>query len=75
MSYAHNRETVIMSDRMSLSGQVAAVTGAASGIGRCLAFNLADEGCHVAIADVDEKGLRETAMAKRRLLRTLKADI
>jgi NADP-dependent 3-hydroxy acid dehydrogenase YdfG len=44
-----------------LSGKVAAITGAASGIGRALALNLAAEGCHVAIADVDSQGLEETA--------------
>ena len=44
-----------------LSGRVAAITGAASGIGRSLAVHLASEGCHVAIADVDSVGLAETA--------------
>ena len=44
-----------------LRDKVAAITGAASGIGRALAMNLVDEGCHVAISDVDEEGLKETA--------------
>jgi NAD(P)-dependent dehydrogenase (short-subunit alcohol dehydrogenase family) len=44
-----------------LKDKVAAITGAASGIGRALALNLAAEGCHVAIADVNEAGLKETA--------------
>jgi NAD(P)-dependent dehydrogenase (short-subunit alcohol dehydrogenase family) len=44
-----------------LHGKVAAVTGAASGIGRMLAVVLAEEGCAVAIADVDADGLRRTA--------------
>ncbi len=44
-----------------LKDRVAAVTGAASGIGRALAVNLAARGCHVAIADIDEKGLQDTA--------------
>ena len=44
-----------------LKGKVAAITGAASGIGRALALNLATEGCHVAIADIHETGLKETA--------------
>jgi NAD(P)-dependent dehydrogenase (short-subunit alcohol dehydrogenase family) len=43
-----------------LSGKVAVVTGAASGIGRGLATNLAREGCSLALADVDETGLNET---------------
>ena len=45
----------------TLSDKVAAVTGAASGIGRALATNLADRGCHLAISDVNEQGLQETA--------------
>ena len=44
-----------------LRNKVAAVTGAASGIGRMLAVNLAREGCHLALSDVDDRGLRETA--------------
>lgn len=46
---------------MNLRGKVAVVTGAASGIGRELALACAAEGAHLAIADVDEKGLAGTA--------------
>ena len=41
-------------------GSVAVVTGAASGIGRALAFALAGQGCKIAISDVDEVGLERT---------------
>jgi NAD(P)-dependent dehydrogenase (short-subunit alcohol dehydrogenase family) len=44
-----------------LSDGVAVVTGAASGIGRALAQQLSAAGSALAIADVDEKGLAETA--------------
>lgn len=40
--------------------KVVAVTGAASGIGRMLAVKLAEEGCEVAISDINEDGLNET---------------
>jgi short-subunit dehydrogenase len=39
----------------------AAVTGAASGIGRALAIELAARGCDLALADRDEAGLQATA--------------
>lgn len=42
-------------------GKVAAITGAGAGMGRALAGALAARGCHVAISDVDEAGLAETA--------------
>lgn len=46
--------------------KVAAITGAGSGMGRELAVQLAARGCHVAISDVNEKGLAETAeLAKK----------
>jgi len=44
-----------------IEGRVAVVTGAASGIGRATALRLAERGCALALADVDSKGLDETA--------------
>jgi NAD(P)-dependent dehydrogenase (short-subunit alcohol dehydrogenase family) len=49
-----------------LKGKVAAVTGAASGLGRSMALAFAAEGMHVALADVDEKALKETEDAATR---------
>mgnify|MGYP000606662821 CR=1 FL=1 len=43
-----------------LNNKVAAVTGAGSGIGQALAINLAQEGCNLALSDVDKKGLAGT---------------
>lgn len=42
-------------------GRVAAITGAARGIGAALAEELASRGCQVALSDVREEGLDETA--------------
>jgi len=46
---------------MKLHGRVAVITGAAGGIGRGIALACSRRGCSVAIADVNEEGLRETA--------------
>ena len=46
-----------------LRGWVAAVTGAASGIGRALANELARQGCELALSDVDAAGLEQTRAA------------
>jgi NAD(P)-dependent dehydrogenase (short-subunit alcohol dehydrogenase family) len=45
----------------SVSGKVAVVTGAGSGIGRALAIELARRGARVAVSDVNAAGLSETA--------------
>jgi short-subunit dehydrogenase len=45
----------------SVRGKVAVVTGAGSGIGRQLAFELGRRGARLALSDVDERGLGETA--------------
>jgi short-subunit dehydrogenase len=45
----------------NLNDKVAVITGAGSGIGRALACGLAEKGCHIAISDVDQAGLEETA--------------
>jgi short-subunit dehydrogenase len=50
-----------------LKDRVAVVTGAASGIGRATSVALAREGCDLAISDVNEQGLAETAAEIRAL--------
>lgn len=45
----------------AIRGSAAAVTGAASGIGRALALELVAHGCDLALADRDEAGLQTVA--------------
>ena len=46
---------------MAFTGEVVLVTGAASGMGRLAAQNMARAGSRVAALDVNEEGLRATA--------------
>jgi NAD(P)-dependent dehydrogenase (short-subunit alcohol dehydrogenase family) len=46
-----------------VSGKVAIVTGAGSGIGRASAIRLAEEGAHLALTDIDADELEATAAA------------
>jgi hypothetical protein len=49
----------------AIAGKVAVVTGAGSGIGRALAYELARRGAKLALSDVDVTGLGETARHAR----------
>jgi NAD(P)-dependent dehydrogenase (short-subunit alcohol dehydrogenase family) len=60
-------------DVRSLAGKLALVTGAASGIGRATALACARRGASLALCDVDEAGLAETAAAVRALGREVLA--
>jgi len=51
----------------NFKNKVAAITGAASGMGRTLALELARRGCHLALSDVNEVGLAETAQMAGKL--------
>ncbi|WP_428310427.1 SDR family NAD(P)-dependent oxidoreductase [Hydrocarboniphaga sp.] len=57
------------------SGKVAAITGAGSGMGRTLALQLAQRGCHLALSDVNRDGLNKTAELARAHGVTVTADL
>lgn len=50
----------------SLDRKVTVITGAASGLGKSLAFQAAGEGARVIAVDMDEEGLREAASVAQR---------
>jgi NAD(P)-dependent dehydrogenase (short-subunit alcohol dehydrogenase family) len=50
-----------MGSMISLDNKVVVITGAGSGIGRALAIQAARHGARIALSDVDEVGLAETA--------------
>jgi 3-oxoacyl-[acyl-carrier protein] reductase len=52
---------------MLLENKIALITGGASGMGRGIAYKFAEEGCTVAVADIDIKGANDTIseIAKR----------
>jgi NAD(P)-dependent dehydrogenase (short-subunit alcohol dehydrogenase family) len=59
---------------MAFAGRVALVTGGASGMGRLSARRLAGDGAKVAIVDVNEAGLAETARGQEGI-RAYPADV
>ena len=46
---------------MKLTDRVAIITGAASGMGKAMAILFAEEGANVVVADIDDKGGKQTA--------------
>jgi short-subunit dehydrogenase len=66
-------------DMTAIKGTAAAVTGAAGGIGRALALELAARGCDLALADRDEAGLQAVAAEigrdARRKVTTHRVDV
>jgi NAD(P)-dependent dehydrogenase (short-subunit alcohol dehydrogenase family) len=50
-----------MTSTMNLENRTAVITGSASGIGRAIAVSLARRGCNLALADVNDAGVAETA--------------
>jgi short-subunit dehydrogenase len=75
----YNEGERAVAQRFNFQGSAAAVTGAASGIGRALALELAARGCDLALADVDEPGLesvaKEIGAAHGRRVTTQRVDV
>ncbi|MET0546428.1 MAG: SDR family NAD(P)-dependent oxidoreductase, partial [Caulobacterales bacterium] len=60
---------------MSLSGKIALVTGAASGIGRAGCLLFAERGLKVVAVDVDAAGLKSLEDESQGAVRTLTVDL
>ncbi|MCJ7621172.1 MAG: SDR family NAD(P)-dependent oxidoreductase, partial [Anaerolineae bacterium] len=63
---------------MILTDKVAIVTGAGQGIGRAIAFKLADSGASVVVSDLNEQTALETARhieAKSGRAKAVKTDV
>eukprot|EP01083_Nonionella_stella_P051289 136169_1 len=55
-----------------VSGQLAVITGAAEGIGRAIAIKLGLEGCNLALVDIQEEILKQTATHLQSLCPSIK---
>jgi len=68
-----------VTQKFNFQGSAAAVTGAASGIGRALALQLAALGCDLALADIDDAGLdsvaKEIGALHSRRITTQRVDV
>jgi len=62
-----------MTPLFDLSGKVAVVSGAASGMGRAMSIALAEAGADALLVDIDEEGMSRTAEAIRQLGRKVVA--
>ena len=56
------------------AGKCAVITGAGSGIGRALAYDLAARGASLALSDVDDAGLAETVRQAERIGAPVRGD-
>lgn len=61
ISFSQSAFRWVLPPRKSLHGELALVTGAASGIGRLISLRLAEKGCRLVLWDVNQEGLDAVA--------------
>jgi NAD(P)-dependent dehydrogenase (short-subunit alcohol dehydrogenase family) len=70
--------SIVAKNRDKLKGKLVLITGAAHGLGRELAIDLAKLGCRIAVVDIDEVGAKKVALEideKEKIAKSFKADI
>ncbi len=73
--YESPHDQPVHDGRKEFEGQIAVITGAASGLGRAIAYKLLNEGAIVAVLDINKKGIETGFKKYKEKSRTFHVDI